>query len=423
LGNYNLQGHDDLVTVFRRSFISENMNVALTAITAFGKSNLRKGSGSHAVDDAISTLESFVVNSDNQYQWQLQAAAEVAIAQLEQKNAIALLHLERYSHVPLQSELLNACAITGAKRALDILLQYTMDENPILRRSALDGLMELYQHNRGDSTMFHRTYEAALRGLKEKDIAIVTSAASLLGDSLFLNRSSVEPLTDALSGLRLPDDVEVIQQVIATLEALHDPRAVGALKPWLESRERSIASVAAAALKSITGQDYSSSIPVYAEPLYTDFDFFYLHALPETVKVKMETIRGAVVMELYKNYAPFTVMSFLKLATQRGFYRGLSFHRVVPNFVVQGGDPRGDGWGGPGYAIRSEFSPLRFETGSVGMASSGKDTEGSQFFITHSPQPHLDGRYTIFGKVISGMDVVDKIQVDDHILDIEELKE
>jgi peptidylprolyl isomerase len=137
----------------------------------------------------------------------------------------------------------------------------------------------------------------------------------------------------------------------------------------------------------------------------------------------METIRGVVRMELYKSAAPFTVMSFLKLATQRAFYRGLVFHRVVPNFVVQGGDPRGDGWGGPGYSIRSEFSTRTYETGSLGIASSGKDTEGSQFFITQSPQPHLDGRYTNFGRVVSGMDAVDKIRVDDHIFDVKIVQE
>jgi peptidylprolyl isomerase len=86
--------------------------------------------------------------------------------------------------------------------------------------------------------------------------------------------------------------------------------------------------------------------------------------------------------------------------------------------VVQGGDPRGDGWGGPGFAIRSEFSLRSYETGTVGIASAGKDTEGSQFFITHSPQPHLDGRYTIIGKVVAGMDVVGRLQVDDRIYDI-----
>ena len=95
------------------------------------------------------------------------------------------------------------------------------------------------------------------------------------------------------------------------------------------------------------------------------------------------------------------------------------FHRVVPNFVVQGGDPRGDGWGGPGYALRTEISTLHFEAGSLGMASAGKDTEGSQFFITHSPQPHLDGRYTVFGKVVAGMEIVEGLQIGDGILAVE----
>ncbi|MDP2207435.1 MAG: peptidylprolyl isomerase [Bacteroidota bacterium] len=88
---------------------------------------------------------------------------------------------------------------------------------------------------------------------------------------------------------------------------------------------------------------------------------------------------------------------------------------------MQGGDPEGTGWGGPGYSIRSEFSPITYETGSVGMASSGKDTEGSQFFITQSPQPHLDGRYTIFGKVISGMEIANTLQSDDRVLDVKKI--
>ena len=85
------------------------------------------------------------------------------------------------------------------------------------------------------------------------------------------------------------------------------------------------------------------------------------------------------------------------------YFDGSTWHRVVPNFVVQDGDPRGDGWGGPGFALRDEMNPMRYETGTVGMALSGPDTGGSQFFITHSPQPHLDGIYTVFGRVVSGL--------------------
>jgi peptidylprolyl isomerase len=99
-----------------------------------------------------------------------------------------------------------------------------------------------------------------------------------------------------------------------------------------------------------------------------------------------------------------------------GRYDGVPFHRVVPNFVVQGGDfERGDGWGGPGFAIRSEFTRIPYGRGTIGMASAGKDTEGSQFFLTHSMQPHLDGRYTAFGAVVEGMDVVDRLLPNDTL--------
>jgi cyclophilin family peptidyl-prolyl cis-trans isomerase len=147
-----------------------------------------------------------------------------------------------------------------------------------------------------------------------------------------------------------------------------------------------------------------------------------LEALPDTVRVDLETTRGVIALELYPRVAPFTVLNLLKLEEQRGFYRGILFHRVVPNFVIQAGDPSGTGWGGPGWTIRSEFSALPFERGRIGMASAGKDTEGSQFFITHSWQPHLEGRYTLFGRVVAGQDVVDQIQVDDRIYGLQQLE-
>ena len=112
--------------------------------------------------------------------------------------------------------------------------------------------------------------------------------------------------------------------------------------------------------------------------------------------------------------APFTVWNFMALA-RSGFFNGLTFHRVVSNFVVQGGDPHGDGAGGPGYTIRDEINQRPYLRGTIGMALDWRDTGGSQFFITHAPQPHLDGRYTVFGDVVNGMDVVDRIQPRDVI--------
>lgn len=137
----------------------------------------------------------------------------------------------------------------------------------------------------------------------------------------------------------------------------------------------------------------------------------------KTYVVTMETERGDIVLELYPEYAPATVNNFVFL-TREGYYDGVTFHRVIPNFMIQGGDPTGTGRGGPGYRFDDELAdnPLRHETGVISMANAGPNTNGSQFFITHSPQPHLDGKHTVFGKVTSGQDVVDSIRQGDKMI-------
>lgn len=127
------------------------------------------------------------------------------------------------------------------------------------------------------------------------------------------------------------------------------------------------------------------------------------------------TERGTIELKLFAAEAPLTVYNIVSLA-ERGYFDGQRFHRVVPSFVVQAGDPRGDGNGGPGYAIRDEFNRRRYERGTLGMALSGPDTGGSQFFVTHSPQPHLDGGYTVFGQLVDGEDVLDRIVQGDRIV-------
>ena len=128
--------------------------------------------------------------------------------------------------------------------------------------------------------------------------------------------------------------------------------------------------------------------------------------------IRIETRRGPIDVLLYGDDAPNAVESLLYLA-KKGFFKGLTFHRIVPGFVIQGGCPRGDGWGDAGYFLKNEINLHRYVRGTVGMADSGKDTAGSQFFITHTPQPHLNGRYTIVGRVTKGMDVVDAIEEGD----------
>lgn len=144
--------------------------------------------------------------------------------------------------------------------------------------------------------------------------------------------------------------------------------------------------------------------------------FIGTQAMAENLKASIETSKGTIKLELYADQTPLTVANFVNLA-KRGYYDGLSFHRVIPNFMVQGGDPLGSGSGGPGYKFEDEFSPnLRHAgPGILSMANAGPTTNGSQFFITHVATPWLDGKHTVFGKVLSGQDVVDSIAQGDKM--------
>jgi peptidyl-prolyl cis-trans isomerase B (cyclophilin B) len=140
----------------------------------------------------------------------------------------------------------------------------------------------------------------------------------------------------------------------------------------------------------------------------------------KTYKAAIKTSQGEIELELYPQHAPKTVNNFVFLARQ-GFYDGVSFHRVISDFMIQGGDPTGSGRGGPGYRFEDELTgnPLKHETGVISMANAGPNTNGSQFFITHSPQPHLNGKHTVFGKVVRGQDVVDAVRQGDQMERVE----
>jgi peptidyl-prolyl cis-trans isomerase B (cyclophilin B) len=136
----------------------------------------------------------------------------------------------------------------------------------------------------------------------------------------------------------------------------------------------------------------------------------------KTYRATIETNRGTIELELYPQHAPITINNFCFLAGE-GFYDGITFHRVISDFMIQGGDPTGTGRGGPGYKFLDELrgNPHKHERGVISMANAGPNTNGSQFFITHAPQPHLNGRHTVFGKVVSGLEVVDTIQQGDRM--------
>lgn len=247
-----------------------------------------------------------------------------------------------------------------------------------------------------------------------KDAPLTEICLSNLQDSIYLQyrAETCQIMTFDYQSFTLPKDKDVMLMYIEAWGNMKFEGAKDILNANLKSSDYDIAKASSDALQKITGEDRSSKITA---PKYrTDFDWEFIEILKEKKFAAIKTNQGIIVAELNYKISPFTVQNFVKLG-EKGYYNNTIFHRVVPNFVIQGGDPTGTGFGGPGYSIRSELSPMPFDEYTIGMASSGKDTEGSQFFITHSPQPHLDGKYTVFGKVVEGFDIVDKIQIGDVI--------
>jgi len=207
----------------------------------------------------------------------------------------------------------------------------------------------------------------------------------------------------------------------ATLDALTELDPVvarGALQAALKDKDWAVRVRAADNLKKLDkAADVSSMRPAPVAPVPDAAPLDTLIAPKYSPQAYIDTSKGTIQFELAVLDAPRTVASFIALV-RRNYFRGVQLHRVVPDFVVQDGDPRGDGEGGPGYTLRDEINQRPYMRGTVGMALDWADTGGSQFFITHSPQPHLDGRYTVFGQVIAGMDVVDRLQQWDTITQI-----
>ncbi|MBI4886602.1 MAG: HEAT repeat domain-containing protein [Acidobacteria bacterium] len=251
--------------------------------------------------------------------------------------------------------------------------------------------------------------------LKADDVAIRMAAASGLAD---LKATGAGPaLVEAYRAAAGDGTYVARAAILAALNRLDPAAAQPLLQEALRDREWAVRVRAAALYRergSPDGAVDAAIRPVPGGRTLTDEERNGLISPPFSPHAYIETDRGAIELELAILDAPLTAANFIALARRR-FFDGLVIHRVVPDFVVQGGDPRGDGEGGPGYTIRDEINLRPYLRGTVGMALDWKDTGGSQFFITHAPQPHLDGRYTVFGSVVNGMEVVDRLVPGDVI--------
>ena len=249
--------------------------------------------------------------------------------------------------------------------------------------------------------------------LKATDFAIRAVAANGLAE--LKAAASVPQLVDAYRA-SLGDETYVARAAILAALAGIDPSAARPLlEEALHDREWAVRVRAATLIQAgDRGSDAAQSIRPAARRETSDSEWQGLVNPAFSPHAYVETDRGVIEIELAVLDAPQTVANFMSLA-RRGFFNGMAIHRVVPNFVVQAGDTRGDGEGGPGYTIRDEINMRPYLRGTVGMALDWEDTGGSQFFITHSPQPHLDGRYTVFGHVVAGLEVVDRLAAWDVI--------
>ncbi|HEX8088429.1 MAG TPA: peptidylprolyl isomerase [Blastocatellia bacterium] len=258
-----------------------------------------------------------------------------------------------------------------------------------------------------------------LENLKAEDVIVRATAATLLGGLGDESEAVLKAFEEAYKTARADKMNDARIAILEVADKLRHPMSTLALAEATRDEDYVVRLKAAELIRG-SNIDPATSKVLQIGKVNTNHTRAYwqrVAQMAESLKnpiAVLHTKKGDIRIELFARDAPMTVDNFIQLA-QSGFYNGLAFGRVVPNFVIQGGDPRGDQNGGPGYQIRDEINLHQYETGTVGMALSGKDTGGSQFFITHSPQPHLDGAYTVFGQVIEGLEVVSRIARGDRI--------
>ena len=343
--------------------------------------------------------------------------------------------LVTHSWAPLRGASLRALAAADAESFLRMLSGLGSDPDWRVRRAAADAMRRVDPEAVGErlAAMLDDEDERVLPNVLEalaavaapdlgatlttslgaSDVVVRKTAARLIGELRPAGGDTA--LAEAYrAGLADPSYL-ARAAALRALAAYGFPAARETLHAALDDPDWAVRVVASDLLTDLAPGDRDYALAIRPAPgPDTDYAAPDLIAPSVSPHVYIQTDRGTIQIELAVLDAPLTSDSFMRLARE-GFFDGLSFHRVVPNYVVQGGDPRHDSEGGPGYTLRDELNDLPYLRGTVGMALDWRDTGGSQFFITHSPQPHLDGRYTAFGRVIAGMEVVDALLPGDRI--------
>lgn len=322
------------------------------------------------------------------------------------------------------------------EKARDLALQNLKSNEPLLVATALASLIGV---NKAEDWQKIRPYfvegdskhiSLSLEMLTQNELDIHSDLKTTLKDLIFKKDPGVlaliaqlaaqkgwkdfaQPLADAYKAIPLEDTVETRTAIIQSLSSIGSEDQINVVDIALKDREKQVVIAAFDAAKAINGKEPQIIIPINSKVSHTIPEFNVWRPASGKLLV-LRTNRGTIEIKFFED-SPMTAHHLVDLISKH-FYDEKLFHRVVPNFVVQGGDPRGDGFGGPGFLIRDEFSPRNHERGTVGIATAGKDTGGSQFFFNTFPNYHLNGRYTVFGEITSGLDVVDRLELGDKII-------
>lgn len=353
---------------------------------------------------SLKTIEEYLEHQS----LQVRLAAISALPKISEQSSPSILSRYLADHQwQIRAEVAGAFGEVGSRTAEKRLRQMLTDNDDRVRAAVIQALGKFPVRRNLD------LIRAALFG--SNDPVVRSVAADVLGSTG--ESKALELLTEASGKIDSSENIDYCRSLVAALGNYVDTtesghRAIAAIMPFMNHHNRIVRQDAAAALKEFAPADFDSGkFDIVLDR--KNFDFM-MGLRNEKPAARISTSRGDIIVELDPWNAPRTVANFIRLANRK-FYDGLTFHRVVQDFVVQGGCPRGDGWGGPEYTIREEINPRRFEKGTIGMATSGRDTGGSQFFICLSSQPHLDGRYTAFGQVAEGLATLYNVEMGDTI--------
>jgi len=376
--------------------ISADPNLRLEALTALGQ--LRASS---AVDVFVELM------TDS---WpSMRAAALVALARTDPDTFVrAISGLDVDRHWSVRAALATALGGLSLDRAQPRLMEMLKDDDQRVIPAVLSALVALGTPEAEPLLIDRLTHD---------DVVVRQAAAAGLARAKA--RGAVPALVKAYDNAERDSTYVARAAILAAVLELDGEAARTLLDRALQDQNWAMRIRAATLLRTVDSEaDVQLQIrPAPAAGLLELNELGPMLNPSVTPVAYLDTTKGLIQIELAVLDAPRTVVNFISLA-RRNFLGGTPFHRIVANFVAQDGDPRGDGEGGPGYSIRDELNQLPYLRGTVGMALDWEDTGGSQFFITHSPQPHLDARYTVFGRVVNGMDVVDRLQQWDQVVSL-----